>query len=114
NNCSDWTTERNMIEEKVRNSAYRIIECKGNTCFAIGLALVRITGAILRGERSILSVSTMLDGEFGLRNVCLSVPCIVSTEGVEKIFGRCLQPCELTALHASATVLREAIEKLDV
>ena len=112
--CADWAAERRQVEQNVRDSAYHIIEYKGATCFAIGLALVRITGAILRGERSVLTVSTSLDGEFGLRDVCLSVPSIVSESGVVKIIESQLPEHELAALTASASVLKKAIEQLDL
>ncbi|MBW1892124.1 MAG: L-lactate dehydrogenase [Deltaproteobacteria bacterium] len=112
--CPDWTAERNTIEQKVQNSAYHIIDYKGTTCFAVGLALVRIAGAILRGERSVLTVSTKLDGEFGLQDVCLSVPCIVSAGGVERVLESQLPDNEIAALRASASVLKEAIAQLDV
>ena len=112
--CADWAAERRQVEQNVRDSAYHIIEYKGATCFAIGLALVRITGAILRGERSVLTVSTSLDGEFGLRDVCLSVPSIVSESGVVKIIEIQLPERELAALTASASVLKKAMEQLDL
>lgn len=112
--CADWAAERRQVEQNVRDSAYHIIEYKGATCFAIGLALVRITGAILRGERSVLTVSTSLDGEFGLRDVCLSVPSIVSESGVVKIIENQLPERELAALTASASVLKKAMEQLDL
>ena len=112
--CADWAAERRKLEQNVRDSAYHIIEYKGATCFAIGLALVRITGAILRGERSVLTVSTSLDGEFGLRDVCLSVPSIVSESGVVKIIESQLPEHELAALTASASVLKKAMELLDL
>jgi len=112
--CADWTAERRQIEQSVRDSAYHIIEYKGATYFAIGLALVRITGAILRGQRSALTVSTALDGEFGLHDVCLSVPSIVSEGGVVKIIASQLPENELAALTASASVLKKAMEQLDL
>lgn len=112
--CADWAAERHQVEQNVRDSAYHIIEYKGATCFAIGLSLVRITGAILRGERSVLTVSTSLDGEFGLRDVCLSVPSIVSESGVVKIIESQLPERELAALTASASVLKKAMEQLDL
>ena len=62
--CTDWASERGRIEQAVRDSAYHVIGYKGATCFAVGLALVRIAAAILRGRSSVLTVSTMLDGEF--------------------------------------------------
>jgi len=109
---ADWASERREIEREVRDSAYHIIDYKGATNFAIGLALVRITGAILRGERSVLTVSTMLDGEFGLHDVCLSVPAIVSERGVVRIIESCLPEHELAALTTSAAVLKKAIDDL--
>lgn len=112
--CDDCAAKRRQIEQNVRDSAYHIIEYKGATCFAIGLALVRITGAILRGERSILTVSTMLDGEFGLHDVCLSVPSIVSESGVVKIIENQLPDDELAALKASASTLKKAMNQLDL
>ncbi len=112
--CADWAAERCQVEQNVRDSAYHIIEYKGATYFSIGLALVRITEAILRGQRSVLTVSTSLDGEFGLRDVSLSVPTIVSDSGVVKIIESQLPELELAALTASASVLKKALEELDL
>jgi len=110
--CADWREERSQIVQQVRDSAYHIIDYKGTTCFAVGLALVRITSAILRSQNSVLTVSTMLNGEYGLQDVCLSVPCIVSAKGVEKIVESRLPEDELAALHASAAVLKQATDQL--
>jgi L-lactate dehydrogenase len=60
----------------------------------------------------VLTVSTMLDGEFGIRGVCLSVPCIVSAQGVEKILKSSLPEPELAALGSSAAKLMQAIQEL--
>ncbi len=111
--CEDWAAERSRIEQEVRDSAYHIIDYKGTTCFAVGLALVRIVAATLRHENSVLTVSTLLDGEFGLRDVCLSVPCIVSAGGVEKIIESRLPKDEFESLSASAALLKEALGRLD-
>jgi L-lactate dehydrogenase len=105
--CGDWSKERNRIVTEVRDSAYHIIEAKGSTCYAIGLALVRIVEAVLRNEHSVLTVSTLLEGEYGLKDVCLSVPCIVSESGVERIIEGKLTEQELSALSASASVIKE-------
>ena len=105
--CGDWHRERARIVTQVRDSAYHIIDAKGSTCYAIGLALVRIVGAILRNEHSVLTVSTRLEGEYGLDGVCLSVPCIIAQSGVERIIEGKLADGELRALHASAAVIRE-------
>jgi len=110
--CTDWEKEKSGIVKAVRDSAYHIIDYKGATYFAIGLALVRIVGAILRNQRSVLTVSTVLDGEYGLKDVCLSVPAIVSQVGGEGIMEASLPSKELEALSQSASVLRGAIAEL--
>lgn len=110
--CVDWRAERERIEQAVRDSAYHIIDYKGATYFAVGMALVRIVGAILRNQRSVLTVSTVLNGEHGLEDVCLSVPSIVSQEGVERILEANLSPEEQKALVWSADLLRQAIEEI--
>lgn len=107
--CERWREERNRIVAEVRDSAYHIIDAKGSTCYAIGLALVRIVGAILRNEHSVLTISTLLDGEYGLRDLCLSVPCIVSQAGNERVIVGKLTDEELQALHASASVIQEQL-----
>lgn len=110
--CDDWIQERNRIVNQVRDSAYHIIEAKGSTCYAIGLALVRIVGAILRNEHSVLTVSTLLEGEYGLQDVCLSVPCILSQSGIERIIEGKLAEKETLALQASAAILKERLSEL--
>jgi len=110
--CSDWKKQRDLIEQQVRDSAYHIINYKGSTQFAVGLAMVRITAAILRGQNSVLSVSTLLESEFGLNDVCLSVPCVVSDRGVSRIIESPLSKAEITSLTHSAGVLKMALDSL--
>jgi L-lactate dehydrogenase len=110
--CDGWHQESERIQQEVRDSAYHIIDYKGATCFAVGLALVRIVAAILRDQRSVLTVSTRLDGEFGLRDVCLSVPCIVSAGGVVRIIESPLSDYERDSLAKSASVLQKTLAEL--
>ena len=112
--CSDWRAERKVIEQEVRDSAYHIINYKGSTHYAVGLALVRIVAAVLRGQNSVLSVSTLLDGEFGIKDVCLSVPSIVSEGGVKKIIRSPFSADEMVSLTHSADILRKAIASLTI
>ncbi len=111
--CDDWESQRKEIEKQVRESAYHIINYKGSTHYAIGLALTRITGAILRNQHSVLTVSTMLEGEFGISDVCLSVPCIVSDKGITRLFESTLNEEEMELLNNSARVLKEAISSIE-
>lgn len=112
--CYDWQKQRNLIEQQVRDSAYHIINYKGSTHYAVGLALVKITGAILRGQNSVLTVSTFLDGEFGIKDVCLSMPCIVSDKGITKIIKSPLAQNEIDSLFRSADILNTSIRSLKI
>lgn len=108
----EWDQHKEDLQQRVRDSAYHIIDYKGATNFGVGLALVRIVGTILRNEHRVLTVSTILRGEYDMRDVCLSVPCIVSASGVEKIIEMSLSDKDLTGLRASGEVLREQIARL--
>ncbi len=110
--CDDWNKRQYEIEIQVRNSAYHIIDYKGATYYAVGLALVRIVEAIVRNQRSVLTVSTLIDGEYGLKDLCLSVPCIVTQDGVEQIIETELSPEENNKLKDSARVLHKVIKNL--
>jgi L-lactate dehydrogenase len=107
-----WERAKYDIQQQVRGSAYHIIDYKGATSFAIGLALVRVVGAIFRGERSVLTVSARVEGEYGLRDVCLGVPCLTSGQGVERIIEGRLSESEADGLAHSAEVLQRAWESL--
>jgi L-lactate dehydrogenase len=96
NKCDDLKKVQQQIEDEVRDSAYHIIDYKGSTNFAIGLALVQIVAAIVRNQHSVLTVSTLLNGEYGLHDVCISIPCILYRQ----------------ALVHSANVLRKTYEEL--
>ncbi|MDZ7316242.1 MAG: L-lactate dehydrogenase [candidate division KSB1 bacterium] len=109
--CQDWREERRKIEERVRRSAYHIIDYKGATYFGVGQALVRIVSAIIRNEKSVLPISVVLEGEYGLRDVCLSVPAVVGEAGAERILEWKLSTEENAYLHRSAAILREAIRQ---
>jgi L-lactate dehydrogenase len=97
--------ERSNLEEKVRASGYHIIEKKGYTNYGISMAASRIIEAILRDERSVLTVSTLVEGAYGLTGLCISVPCIVGARGVERIIETPLSDKETENLQASARIV---------
>jgi L-lactate dehydrogenase len=97
----------------VRYAGPAVALLKGNTCFAIASCVTRICEAILRDERSVLIVSTLMTGQYGLHNVALSTPCIVGCGGVESVIELHLNKAEQKALEASAAVLEQAYAKLE-
>ena len=100
------------IVRRVRDSAYHIVDYKGSTYYAIGLSLTRISEAILRNEHSILTVSLLLQGEYDIDDICLSVPCVLGRTGVERIIIAQLSADEQAALKASARALRKVLDNI--
>lgn len=101
---------RYKIHEDVKNAAYEIIKKKGATYYAVALAIRRIVEAILRDENSILTVSTLLEGQYGIKDIYLGVPSIVGAEGVKSIVESPLNKEELSALQESAKKLKESLD----
>jgi L-lactate dehydrogenase len=98
--------------DEVKNAAYKIIEAKGSTYYAVALALVRITEVILRDENSILPVSTLMKDYYGVKDVCLSLPCVVNRSGVDRILNIELSEKEQSQFKYSADTLKEVIKSL--
>jgi len=95
------------IAEKVKNSAYEIIEKKKATYYGIAMSVVRICRAIVMNEHSILPVSSMIYGEYGIEDIALSMPAIVGADGIETLAPIELSEEEQEKLKASADALRE-------
>lgn len=100
----------NDIETEVRTAAYKIIEAKKATYYGIGMALTRITKAILGDEHSVLTVSAMLRGEYGQRDVFTGVPCIINQNGIQRVLPLSLTEEELKKFGNSCDTLRENFE----
>jgi len=98
------------IAEDVKNSAYEIIKKKKATYYGIAMSVRRICEAIIRDEKSILPVSSMQHGEFGISGVSLSIPAIVGRQGVERVVPIDLSPEEKKELIASADTLKKVIK----
>lgn len=100
------------LSAEVRTSAYRIIEAKGATYYAIADSVRRIVAAIVNDEHTILPVSVMLSGEYGISDVCMGIPCIVGQNGIERILEIPLDENERACLIRSAKSLKDAIVQL--
>ena len=96
------------IFEQVRDAAYEIINRKGMTNFGIGMALARITKAILNNENSILPVSCLLNNQYGQSEIYMSVPAIVNEKGICKVIELDLDKNERALFERSANALKEA------
>jgi L-lactate dehydrogenase len=109
----EYTQEvQQRITVAVRESAYHVIQAKGATNFAVSLAARRIIEAVLRDERSVLTVSIPLTGQYGLDDVCLSVPCVVGRSGIIQPLECPLTDEEMAGLRRSAGLLRAIQEQI--
>ena len=110
----NYRKELDRIEKEVRDSAYVIIERKGATYYGIAMAVSRIAQCIVKNESAMLPVSVVLEGQYGLRDLCLSIPAIVGQDGVETVLEIPLDPEEHEALLASARQLEQVIRRLEL
>jgi L-lactate dehydrogenase len=101
------------IFERTRDAAYAIIERKGATYYAIGLGLLTIVEAILRDQHTVLTVSSLMTGQYGVDNICTSLPTIVGAGGIEEVLNLSLSPDEEDAFRRSADTLKQRLQQLD-
>jgi len=100
--------EREQMLEDVRQAAYRIVAGKGATNYAIGVVTARIVEAIAHNEHRVLPVSSYLDSYQGIKDVCMSVPCVLARHGIAAQLDVPMDAAEHEALSASANAIRRA------
>jgi len=117
----EWTVPgRPPVDERVRGeiaaqvvgAAEEVIRGKGATNYAIGLAATRVLEAMLYDEASVLPVSSLLEGQYGIEDVCLSLPSVVAARGVETVLTPSLAQAEIEGLRRSGDAVREVARSL--
>lgn len=98
--------------ENAKSAAYEIIRKKGATYYAIGLCVARLVRAILRDEHVAFPVSTLLTGQYGIKNICFSLPAIIGRGGVEKIIPIRINAEEKKKLQESANIIRASLKQI--
>ena len=101
------------IFDQVKTSAYRIIENKGATYYAIAESVKRIVSALMLDENAILPISAYLEGEYGIDDVCLGVPCVIGQNGITEILTIPLSESEHDMLCKSANKLKQIAATID-
>lgn len=104
--------DKDRIFDEVSNAGYKIVERKGATYYAVSLAVKRICEAILRDEHSVLTVSGLIDGLYGIEETCLSLPTVVSRRGRERVLYLPLAQEEEDALRRSAGLIKDYQERI--
>jgi L-lactate dehydrogenase len=103
-----------QIFHDTRTAAYQIIQRKRATYYAIGLGVTRICEAILLNQHSVLSVSTLATGQYGIEDVYLSLPSVVGVGGVQQVLTPPMNDEEIAALRHSADVLKGTLSQIDI
>lgn len=109
------SVKREHLEEiarEVQGAAYKIIEAKHATYYGIGMALTRITRALLGDENSVLTVSAMLKGEYGQNDVYVGVPCIINKNGVQRVLSLSLTEEEQKQFGGSCEILKKSFDEI--
>ena len=100
------------ILEKTRNVAAQVISTKGATTHAPGNAIATIAEAIIRDKKSVIPVSTFLDGEYGAHNLCIGVPGVIGSNGLDKIIELSLNDYEKKIFDKGVFDVKEAIKSI--
>ena len=110
----DWNQEYEEVEQFVKKSGAIVIENKGATFYAVAMSVCHICKCIYNGAGTALTVSTMMHGEYGVEDVCLSTLALVDRNGVRgKILNK-LTSEEVEKLHASANKLKSVIAQIEL
>lgn len=104
--------QKSEILEKTRNVAAQVISAKGATTHAPGNAIATIAEAIIRDKKSVIPVSTFLDGEYGAHNLCIGVPAVIGSNGLDKIIELRLNDYEEKIFNKGVLDVKEAIESI--
>jgi len=105
---------REQIFEQTRDAGAEIIKLKGATFYGVAMATTRIIGAIMGDENSVLTVSTVLDGNYGIHDVALSLPCIVNRNGIDRYLDIRISDEELMQLRESADKLKAVLNDVSL
>lgn len=106
--------ELREIEEDVRTAGAKVIELKGATYYAIAMAVRRICECIIRDTDSVMTVSAMIHNQYGISDVCFSLPFVVGAQGIKRSIVPPLTDEEKQMLHKSADALKEVIAQLSI
>ena len=112
NNIKVDDESKKEIEEFVKKSGSKIISGKGATFYAIASAVCKLVDCIVLNSNEVLPVSVMLNGEYDLSDVCLSIPCRISSNGIEEKIVLNLEETEKEALNNSFSILKDLINKV--
>jgi len=105
--------DEDEIIDEVRKAGAEVIKRKGATFYAIAMSVNKICDSILRDSNNIITVSTLMNGRYGINDICLSLPAVIGSNGIEREVSPKLTDEEVAKLQASAQALRNVIDQLE-
>jgi L-lactate dehydrogenase len=105
---------QNAVFERTKGSGAEVIKKKGGAGWAVGVAIRDVVHAVLLNKQSLLPVSSLVQGAYDIRDICLSVPSVVSRQGIERHVEIKLWPKEMLGLQQSAKALKDTLTKVKV
>jgi len=105
---------QNAVFERTKGSGAEVIKRKGGAGWAVGIAIRDVVHAVLLNKKTLLPVSSLIQGAYDIRDICLSVPSVVGRKGVEKHVEIKLWPKELMGLQASSRALKDTFNKVKI
>lgn len=105
--------DKDEIIDEVRKAGGEVIKRKGATFYAIALTVNKICDSILRDAKNVITISTIVNNKYGVDDVCLSLPCVIGGDGIEKVLTPTLTEEEKQKLQASAAALRNVIDQIE-
>jgi L-lactate dehydrogenase len=104
---------QNSIFERTKGSGAEVIKKKGGAGWAVGIAIRDVIHGVLLNKHALLPVSSLVQGTYGIRDVCLSVPSMLGRKGVERQVEIKLWPKEQMGLQQSARALADTFGKVE-
>ncbi len=108
----DDKLDKKAIEKALVDRVFDIINLKGYTNTGIAMVAARFTKSFMYNEHTILPMSAVMEGEYGIRNVALSIPRMICADGIVRSFEPKLPENEVELLHASAASVRKALDSV--
>jgi L-lactate dehydrogenase len=105
---------QNAVAERAKFSGSEVLKKKGGAGWAVGIAIRDVAHAVLLNKKTLLPVSSLVQGTYDIRNICLSVPSVVGRCGIEKHVEFKLWPKELTGLQNSAKALKDTLAQVSM
>jgi malate dehydrogenase len=108
------TKQSEDLTDKTKKAAAEVISLKGATVYAPGNAVATMVESIVKNKKTILPVSALLEGEYGYSDVCIGVPCVIGSEGIEKIVELKLNEDEMKVFDLGVNSVKNAIKSVSM